>query len=51
MVKDRYCHTFPGGDLDCKEQLIRRGFRINKIKCDQDRERPFCFKFPRADCR
>ncbi len=51
MVKDRFCHTFPAGDLECKEQMIRRGFRINRIVCDQDRDRPFCFKFPLADCR
>ena len=51
VVKDRYCHTFPTGDMECRDQNVKRSFRINKIKCDQQRPRPFCFKIPVLDCR
>lgn len=51
IVRDRYCHTFPAGDMECQNQPMRRAFRISKIVCDVDRPRPFCFKFPVTDCR
>jgi hypothetical protein len=31
MVKDRYCHTFPDGDLACRNSTVRKRFRIKKV--------------------
>ena len=51
VVTDRYCHTFPVGNLECRDTQIRRGFRVNKIKCDRDRDRSFCFNIPIPVCK
>ncbi len=51
LIKDQYCHTFPTGNLECRNQTVTKRFRINKIVCDRVSERPFCIKIPQSVCR
>ena len=30
-VVQRYVHTFPDGDVECRPESVRRKYRINKI--------------------
>ncbi|XP_059088315.1 uncharacterized protein LOC131884519 [Tigriopus californicus] len=50
-VQDRYCHTFPVGDMACRSTPIKKRFRISKLKCDGQEQRPICKKVPRLNCR
>ncbi len=49
-MKATHCHTFPDGEIQCRDSTVRKGIKINKIKCDRRVTLQQCFDIPRANC-
>ena len=32
VVVQKYVHTFPDGDVECRPEMVKRRFRINRVK-------------------
>merc|ERR1719328_659679 len=46
VVVQKYVHTFPDGDVECRPEMVKRRFRINRVKCDLEKDRQYCFPIP-----
>lgn len=51
VEEDTYCHTFPAGEVECRNQTVKRAFKLNKVRCDKEVDRPICIQIPKAECR
>lgn len=51
LIKERYCHQFPIGNISCAPTMIPKQFEITKIICDRNGVQPFCTQIPYMDCR
>nr|XP_040577963.1 uncharacterized protein LOC121126719 isoform X2 [Lepeophtheirus salmonis] len=50
-VNSEFCHTFPEGNIICRNATVPKSFNLHKIKCDVKKQMNQCAIVPIVNCK